>query len=228
MNEFESVFRKSCDVLLIIDAEDGLIVDVSNAAKWILGYDKKNLIGKHFSVLFPPEENQSREELLEELQSYGGAFIGEKLLAADGKIRAMDLTATILAWKNKEIIFVTLRDITERKRAEDERIKKEKLQGVLEMAGATCHELNQPMQVILGYSQLLLMNLSENNRYYNWIDKIQKQIEEMAIITKKLSMITNYEVRNYYGDKKIIDIDKASSKKKITQDLPNLKSTSKN
>jgi signal transduction histidine kinase len=36
---------------------------------------------------------------------------------------------------------------------------REKLQAVLELAGAVCHELNQPIQAILGHSELLLMDL---------------------------------------------------------------------
>ena len=54
-------------------------------------------------------------------------------------------------------------DISEQKQAEQERIKKEKLQGVIEMAGAVCHELNQPMQVVLGISELLPDDLDDHH-----------------------------------------------------------------
>ncbi len=40
-----------------------------------------------------------------------------------------------------------------------ELVEKEKLQGVIEMAGAVCHELNQPMQVVSGVSELLMMDI---------------------------------------------------------------------
>jgi len=43
-------------------------------------------------------------------------------------------------------------DITGRKQAEQERVQREKLEGILEMAGAVCHEFNQPLQGILGFS----------------------------------------------------------------------------
>ncbi len=38
--------------------------------------------------------------------------------------------------------------------------EREKLQGLLEMAGAVCHELNQPLQVVSGFSEMLLMDRS--------------------------------------------------------------------
>jgi PAS domain S-box-containing protein len=52
----------------------------------------------------------------------------------------------------KKAIF-TISNITWRKEAQEQRIQEEKLKGVIEMAGAVCHELNQPLQAISGYSE---------------------------------------------------------------------------
>jgi len=88
--------------------------------------------------------------------------------------------------------------------------EKEKLQGVLEMAGAVCHELNQPLMGASGHSELLLLNLSEDNPMYAKIKKVKEQIDIMGEITKKLMTITKYETKDYLEDK-IIDIYKAST-----------------
>ena len=88
-------------------------------------------------------------------------------------------------------------------------VEKEKLQGVLEMAGAVCHELNQPIQVISGYSELLLMDIPKDNFLYANIKKINEQIEKMGTITKKLANVTKYKTKDYLNTK-IIDIDEAS------------------
>lgn len=47
---------------------------------------------------------------------------------------------------------------TLRKQTQAERLHRERLQGVLEMAGAICHEINQPLMSISGYSELLLLD----------------------------------------------------------------------
>jgi len=57
-------------------------------------------------------------------------------------------------------------------RAEEERLERERLQVLLEMAGAVCHELNQPLQGIYGYSQSLLMKLAKDDQRYAKIKKI--------------------------------------------------------
>ena len=88
--------------------------------------------------------------------------------------------------------------------------QREKLRGALEMAGATCHELNQPMQVVSGYSELLLKQVGEGSRLRAQITKIQEAVESMIGITRKLQSITKYETRQYIKGSWIIDIDKAS------------------
>ncbi len=85
-------------------------------------------------------------------------------------------------------------------------IGEEKLKSVLEMTGTICHELNQPLQVVAGVSQLLLMDLPKENVVYNWVLEIKQQIDKMGDITKKLMGITSYKTRDYSEGKKIVDI----------------------
>jgi PAS domain S-box-containing protein len=102
-----------------------------------------------------------------------------------------------------------LSDLTDKNRAARHRMQKEKLEGVLETAGAVCHELNQPLQAISGYTELMAMKLDGNDALA-YIEKITTQITRMRDITDKLQGVTRYETKDYAGDTKIIDIHKAS------------------
>lgn len=104
---------------------------------------------------------------------------------------------------------IILSDITERKQVEETLRESEKLQGVLEMAGAVCHEMNQPLMVISGYSELVSMNISRVDPLYEMISKISEQSYRLGEITRKLTGITTYETKEYL-ESKIIDIDKAA------------------
>ncbi len=96
-------------------------------------------------------------------------------------------------------------------RLQNARIHNEKIQGVLEMAGAVCHELNQPLQTISTYSELTLLKMSENDPFYRNIKVINEHIEKIGKITRKLMSITKYETYEYLQGQKIIDIDKSST-----------------
>jgi CheY-like chemotaxis protein len=101
--------------------------------------------------------------------------------------------------------------VIERKWAEEERCHYERLHGVVEMAGTICHELNQPMQTIAGYIELILKNTEENDPIHVKADKINKQLHRMVTITEKLMRIDNCESEDYAGFSRIIKFNQNSA-----------------
>lgn len=106
--------------------------------------------------------------------------------------------------------IATVIDMSQRKAADKETYERERLQGVLEMAGAVCHEINQPLQAILGYSELLLMGFPQESMG-NHLSSIKSQATRLGKITKRLSNITRYKTVDYPGNTKIVDIWGADS-----------------
>ena len=131
-----------------------------------------------------------------------------RIIRKDGEVRSVEGFASSVQYQGKPASQVALIDISDRKRAEEERIQREKLQGVLEMAGATCHELNQPLQSISGYTDLLAITIEEGNSPDQYIDNIRTQVEILAQITHKLMHLTKYETKPYLKGQ-IVDIDKS-------------------
>jgi hypothetical protein len=101
------------------------------------------------------------------------------------------------------------RQLQYRLRSESELRNLAKLQGVLELSGAVCHELNQPLQAISGYSELMLMGMESEDPLYGKAQAICRQVERMSSLTAKLMGITHYASKDY-PQGRIIDIDKAS------------------
>ncbi len=97
-----------------------------------------------------------------------------------------------------------------RKQAEEKLREQEKFQGVLEMAGAVCHELNQPLQSASGFSELLLLDMDASDPNYENLKKIKAGIERIGELTRKIMTITRYRSKPYLKNGKIIDIERAS------------------
>ena len=89
--------------------------------------------------------------------------------------------------------------------------EREKLQGVLEMAGAVCHELNQPLQVVSGYSEILLRKIQPGDPYYSPVKSIQDGVDRIGELTHRIMRIAHYQSKPYL-ESRIIDIDQASQK----------------
>jgi signal transduction histidine kinase len=101
--------------------------------------------------------------------------------------------------------------IDKRRQLEEERLHRERLEGVIEMAGAACHEFGQPLQTLFGCSHLLLKHVPEDSPLFGEITEVKQAVAELGQIVHKITHITRYETKEYVEGAKIIDIDKASS-----------------
>ncbi len=92
---------------------------------------------------------------------------------------------------SRGVIFI-IYDLAWRKQAESEQLQREKLQAVLEITGAVCHDLNQPIQAMLGYTELLMMSIAQDDPLSSDLHGIREQIDRIQTITEKLMSLTKY------------------------------------
>ncbi len=114
-----------------------------------------------------------------------------------------------------EAYYSVLEDITDRLKAEWERDRKNRLEGVMEMAGATCHELNQPLQVVVAHLDLLKMREGNDADLERRIEVVLEQLESIIDLIARIEGITRYEVKDYVGGMPIVDLDRASAGKRL-------------
>ena len=187
--------------------------------------------GKVYAAVVPKDKEslEGRKVTSDVMETYvplmnEGRFLGALEIYYDITDRKKELDKLISQSSTMTLMFASGLLITiililyqeniamkKRRQLEEERLQRERLQGVIEMAGAACHELNQPLQTLFGYSHLLLGELSEDSPLFGKIEEIKKSIDQLGQITKKIMHITRYETKEYIEGSKIIDIDKASS-----------------
>ncbi|OPX19858.1 MAG: hypothetical protein BZ151_07085 [Desulfobacca sp. 4484_104] len=81
--------------------------------------------------------------------------------------------------------ILVLEDVTNYQMMANDQLEQE----LLTQISRTAHQLNQPLQIILGYISLMLMDLTSEQPQYSFLHKILEQIEEAQKITKELSNI---------------------------------------
>ncbi len=187
-------------------------------AKQILGLTRDRIIGKRPQDL--PDQIPAdlaaayQREEFKMSEKAGFHTFEAQVQCADGRRRDFLFSLAPIIDRQGELSgsVAVLSDLTEKNRAAQDRMQREKLEGVLETAGAVCHELNQPLQALSGYTELLAVKLAGHEAGI-YIEKLLTQIERMRHINDNLQGITRYETTDYAGNKKIIDIHKASGKK---------------
>jgi signal transduction histidine kinase len=128
-----------------------------------------------------------------------------------GKPRWILESATAIQYRGSRAAMCYFMDISEVKQAEMERLEKEKLLSVLEIAGAVGHELNNPLQVVLTCTDKLAPASDADQRRTQLYRLLKKNVADMRKIINKFQHITRHATKTYVGGKKIIDIDKASA-----------------
>ena len=71
--------------------------------------------------------------------------------------------------------------------------KRVRFQGIIEMTGAMCRGMDQPLQVVLGHAELLLQRMKASDPYYEAIKEIEVAIERLGELAEKVMRVTRYE-----------------------------------
>jgi len=208
-DKFHKAFRLSPEWFVISTLEDGFYVDVNEAFLRSTGYRLEEVIGhtsKELGIWVDPSVRANMVKTLREEGEVRNVEVCFRMKS--GEIHHVLWSSELIDYGDEKCCLVMTHDITARKQAEKERLERERVQSILETAGAACHELNQPLQFIY----YLLDELVEENPQSKSVLEIKEQCDRMREITGKLENITTYETTDYIRGSKIIDIDKASEK----------------
>lgn len=102
-------------------------------------------------------------------------------------------------------------DITGLKEAEEQRVIGEKLKAAIETAGAVCHEMNQPLQVLTARLDLMLMTTGDQGNLHQNLEELQDQVQRLSGITRRLIKLTKYRTKAYADGEDILDLERSAS-----------------
>ncbi len=190
--KYRDIFDNLMDVYFKTSL-NGIIEDVSPSVEIVSGYSVLELKGKKVDILY--QNHKDREGLLAELMEKGQIRGFEILFQKkNGEIYNASINADLKYNKNGEPVSLTgtIRDITESKRSEKEKIRaqkiasdNEKLALVGRIAGKMAHDFNNVLAIIMGNAQLALLD-SKEAETKNTLKKIFEQTLRGKNLTKNL------------------------------------------
>ena len=215
---FRNLVEMANDGIVMVDGERKIIL-FNRKAEEIYGYKREEIIGKEVSILIPRSLWKKERKWYDLLLKTGSSPVMDKAvelegLRKDGKEIPLEYSFSMLKEGSGTFSIAVVRDITERKKLEQEWVEKEKLSALMELAGATAHELNQPLTTILGATEILIRKASEKDPQLKQLSLIAKETQRLSSMIKKIRKVIRYETKPYLDDLRIIDLDKASKKKK--------------
>ncbi len=155
-----SILRSSVDAILFVD-DDNRVRVWNHGAEVIFGYKAAEMVGQTFHRLIPPELDADHElrRIQEETARQGSIRdYRAQRLTRDGRRIVVDISRTPVRSKEGELIgsTVIIRDVTEKTEWEQRIYHTEKLASIGNLAAGVAHEINNPLAVMLGFTDLLL------------------------------------------------------------------------
>ena len=173
--KYRSIFEGSMDLIFLADTRGG-IVDINEAGIKMLGYTTREAF-LDSTTLSETLVEPGVEALFKEISSKG--FIKDQeytLRARDGsELKVLFSCTTVTDGKGEVTGFEgIIKDITRRKDMEQRLLQTDKLASLGQLSAGVAHEINNPLGLILGYTQLLLKGKSKG----------QQQVEDLKTIEK--------------------------------------------
>jgi two-component system cell cycle sensor histidine kinase/response regulator CckA len=195
----EAIFEGSRDAVFISNAESQFVA-VNNAACELTGYPNEELL--RMSI---PDIHDEPD--LEAYKMFHNRIIAGESALSEAKIRRKDGTKVVVEFSNTRIsvadvfyMHTVARDITERKRSEEELkseeekrlelerllIQSQKLEGLGTLASGIAHDFNNILNIITGHLSLLKEHLADPVRITRNIDAMEKASDRATSLVKQL------------------------------------------
>jgi PAS domain S-box-containing protein len=153
------------------------------------------LVGMPVLQFIDPSHRALAEERVREVVESGASMelAEEQVFRPDGQVVDIEVTAIPLSFEGRPAAQVLIRDVTERKQAEqalyesEERLlQAQKMEAVGALAGGIAHDFNNLLTAINGFSQLLLWRLPPQERSRTFVEEILKAGERASDLTRQL------------------------------------------
>lgn len=118
--KYQALIENASDAIFIVDME-GYLLEANTKAEELTGYQKNELSQMHYTQLHPVEFVGKVEAVFRKgLNKGSSSYVEMPLMRKDGSIIPVDLAGTFIDYAGKKLGQAVVRDITERKKAEDD------------------------------------------------------------------------------------------------------------
>ena len=204
---------------IITSDERGNIQVFNAAAQKIFGYSAKEAVGQNLNILMPPDEARVHDDHLDAYKKTGKAKIigfGREVMGRrkDGSEFPIDLAISELELDGKRMFTGVVRDITERKKAEDALIEaKEQAERAnrvkSEFMANMSHELRTPLNAIIGFSEVARSEMFGplgHDKYKEYSGDIQDSAQHLLDLINDILDMARIEADKFELYEEVFDL----------------------
>ena len=184
---YRRLFETAQDGILILDGETGKIIDVNPFLLKLLGCAHTELLGKELWQLGLFSDIDASQKAFRQLQDSGYIRYDDlPLEAKSGKRLEVEFVSNVYYVNHTKVIQCNIRDVTERKRIEEQLRHTQKLESLGVLAGGVAHDFNNLLTPILGNASLVLGELSPSSSLRSNLENLITAGQRAVDLTRQL------------------------------------------
>ncbi len=193
------IISSAMDGIITVDNDQKIIV-FNRAAEQIFRCPAKDAIGLTLDKFIP---QQFREAHRGHIRNFGKTGVSSRSMysprtlmgvRADGEEFPVEATISQVKTASETLYSVILRDVSARKRTEDELRQAQKMEAVGHLAGGIAHEFNNYLGIIMGYSDLMGEEQVENESLRLGLTEIKDATKKAASLTRQLLAFSRKQI----------------------------------
>ena len=196
--QFVKAFRASPDAMSIIRQRDGTLLDVNDHWVKMFGYESREAIGRTvFDLKLCLLEGGHVQQMVGFRQSKPIHDVECAVRTKTGEVRHVSLSADVVEMGNEPCFIVIIRDITDRKLAEEanrDLVHASRVAVLGELTASIAHEINQPLGAILSNADAAELLLESETPALDELRKILADIrsddERASEIIRHIRLLT--------------------------------------
>lgn len=184
--QFARLFQHSNDAVIFIETASGKILLANKAAETLTGRAQADIRRLPISALL----QDGAIAILEQLQNRAISAPPRRVTLAqdNGEVRIAEVTITDV---DGRLAFLLFRDVTEKKKLEEQVAQTHKMEAIGQLAGGIAHDFNNSLQVIIGFCELARYKIAggegaaELEKIYDSGKRAQKLVGQLLAFSRR-------------------------------------------
>lgn len=192
---FRLIFDNAQDAIMI-ETPEGKILDANRAVSRLLGYTRAELFTLTVGDIVPPDLHSTLSPVIRPESARPGLLIETENLRKDGTRIPVEVANTIVNMGGEERVVAIVRDISERKRTQEERQAMEKqlrqaqkMEMAAALAGGMAHDFGNLLNAIQGSIEIIKDQLGEDDLLQLEFTELDRAVNQASTLVRKLLSI---------------------------------------
>jgi two-component system cell cycle sensor histidine kinase/response regulator CckA len=191
---YRALFESAKDAIAVLTRE-GVIREMNRRWEDIAGISREQLIGRHIRDFAEPGQEGANVESYQRMVASDGAVSAPvRIATADGSTLLMEFSHAIIEVAGESLVLAIGRDVTEQRRLEEQLRQAQKLEVIGQLAGGVAHDFNNILTAILGFCELLLLELGPSGVGRTDVFEIKTAGERAAGLTRQLLAFSRKQI----------------------------------